>query len=160
MKFIMYALTSLILLSLFSIRSEANLINTDVTVGTKTTDSTAEVTISNSQIQSQIITVIQPLAGSSITSDAASIIVSKEDNYLVFKVTTSSGTQSIAIQLSLSGNTFKFLNKPGSQVHRCFTKSSCGCNFAVNEYRAIIGCGCNGNINTSDSCTHRFFPIR
>jgi hypothetical protein len=122
-----------------------------ILVGHRTSDSTATISISMSDIQHNVIAIIPELDSCSITNDAVSIRVNKITGYLLFKVINASGKRlSVALELVLRSADFSYQVKSGRQVHICQSAESCNsCAFIFAEVW-IVDCKCESqNRNTS-----------
>ena len=129
-----------------------------IQVGNKINDSTGQVTISNSDIQSSIISNIDSLANCLITSEVPTLIVGRFFSYLVFKATNpASENIRVAIELIIEGNVLKFQSSPGKQLHICKNLTGCSnCNYIKDRNKTIIGCNCSVNPTAAQGCKHTF----
>ena len=118
----------------------------DITVGTKTSDSSGTISISNSSIQSSIISTISSLSGYQITSAYSTLLVSDSICYLVFKASVSSGdTLSVAVQLvKTSSNSLIFRQHGLGDVNTVKSIAGCpSCKFFRNRNKIVIGSMCS-----------------
>ena|SRR5690348_1498984 len=122
-----------------------------VIVGYKTSDSTAQVSISNSDLQQNIVSTIPELNGATITNDPLSIKVNQVTGYLLFSVTdTANQKLSVGLELIFNSSNLVYSLKSGRQIHICKSISNCnGCSFIFSE-AWIVGCKCS-MANTLDS---------
>lgn len=129
-----------------------------IQVGNKTSDSTGQLLISNAQIQANIFPKIPGLNGATIASDAAVLALSKQVNYLMFRIQADSGrTSAVAVELSLQNNKLRYEHISGKQVHRANSRAGCVSNLIRSSQKYIMGCGCNGQTVVSPNCQYVFF---
>jgi hypothetical protein len=122
-----------------------------VLVGHRTGENTAQLVISKSGIQQNIVASLPELTGISVTDDPITIHINEITSYLLFQATDTSGKKmTIAIELVSSSNDLLFQDKSGREIHTCKSMGNCNsCGFSFYENR-IFGCSCN-SMNGSDS---------
>lgn len=123
---------------------------TDVIIGSKTNDSTGIVTLTNSQIQQNVIATIPLISHATIINTQPYISVGAISTYLIFKVTSMAGdTINIAVGLTTSTNNLSF--SAGNEIHLCSANTNCtSCGFAMDNNRKIIGCYIKKSGNESE----------
>lgn len=122
----------------------------DIVVAQRTSDSTANLTISSSGVQQNIITAIPELDSSTVTADPISIKVNQVTGYLVFNVINSAGDKmTVGLELLSNSGNLVFQTQSGRQIHICKSTGNCNsCAFIFAE-AWIVGCNCNSGSNGS-----------
>ena len=133
-------------------------LNSDVIVGQRTGENTAQLSIGKSGIQQNLLTAIAELNGLVVTDDPVSIQINKVTAYLIFSVNNATGKKiTVALELVQNSTDLIFRSKSGREMHICKSNGSCNsCEFVFDAIR-IIACTCNsGNVDSAVSnCQHR-----
>lgn len=119
-----------------------------ITVGTKLSDSSGIVTISNSMLQTAIINRIPYINNLVILNQPAVISIGSIHSYILFKANRSNTTDTllVALEINLStGNTLIFQNnKSGLQLFTSQVRGSCSvCEFLHDKQNSIGGARCS-----------------
>lgn len=130
------------------------ILSADINVGTKINDSTGQVTISNLEIQQNIIPGDSLLSGLILTNDQPVLQVNSIATYLIFKATNIQGEHiRVAVEVLQSNSTFIYQQGGGKEIHLCKSYGNCtGCQF-IQALHRIITCNCDGVMNSMSSTT-------
>ena len=132
----------------------------DVLVGQRTGENTAQLSISKSGIQQNILVSFPELNGALVTDGPISIQINKITSYLIFSINNAGGKKiTVALELISNSNDLMFRAKSGREMHICKSNGSCNsCQFIFDDTR-IIACTCNSGSDTDSSantnCQHR-----
>jgi hypothetical protein len=131
----------------------------DILIGKRTSENSAQVSITKAGIQQNIIIPIQELNGVVVTDDPISIQVNKITSYLIFSVNNAGGKKiSVALELVQISNDLIFRAKNGMEIHICKSNGNCNsCEFVFDSC-IIIACTCNSGYiidSVATNCHHR-----